>query len=251
MLDLDEARAAIGREMEAALAELRAIADDDWSRPTRCAGWLVRDLVVHLVWGQRVEAQGVEAVGTGRTSPLDVPAVEAVEPVQLLCLLETAHAGLREALDQRTADESGVPAPMPYGPVPLGLLLQVITMEVGIHHSDLRDALGLPSGLAPDVAVATAAFLSAFLPVLAAASSPPAAPVSYRLRGQVVYVPFSFDGVTWRVSTPGTVPTVTFSGADSDVCLFAVGRMPLGSPSITVTGDRVAAARFRDYVPGL
>ena len=124
-------------------------------------------------------------------------------------------------------------------------------MEVGIHHSDLRHALGLPADLAADVVVATAGFLATFLPVLAGASSAPTAPVSYRLRGQVLDVPFSFDGVAWSTAAAGPGPTVTFSGADSDVCLFAAGRLPLDSPRITVTGDPVAAGRFRDYVPGL
>ena len=65
-------------------------------------------------------AQGVEAVGTGRTTALEVPTVDAADPGRLLGLLQAAHADLREALEHRTPGDLGVPAPMPYGPVPLG-----------------------------------------------------------------------------------------------------------------------------------
>ncbi len=252
MLALDDARTAIRVEMAAVRAELGAAADDAWSRPTRCTGWDVADLVAHLVWGQRLEAQGVEAVGTGRTTAREVPSVEPTRPAELLAQLDEAHAQLWRALAQRTADDLGTPAPMPYGPVPLGLLLQVITMEVGVHHSDLRAALDLPAHLGADVVAATAVFLGTFLPALAAAGTRPDAPVSYRLQGQVVDLTLSFDGDGWRVGDPGPggVPAVVFSGADSDLCLFVLGRTALEPARITATGDMAAARRFSEYVPG-
>ncbi len=250
MLDLDAARTAVRREMVELVHELGVVADDAWSRPTRCAGWTVADLVAHLVWGQRLEAQAVEAVGTGRTTPLGVPAVGVAAPRELLAQLGEAHARLWEALADRTTDDLGASAPMPYGSIPLGLLLQVIAMEVGVHHSDVRAALGLAAHLAPDVVTATATFLAAFLPVLAAPGCTPSGPLSYRFLGGLVDLWLSFDATGWSTTGAGATATVTFSGADSDLCLLALGRVRPDSPRIEVVGDAAVAGRFPEYVPG-
>ena len=242
MLDLDQARRAVRREMTTALDELGGLDDDAWARPTRCHGWTIADLAAHLVWGQRLEAQGVEAIATGRTEALDVPPVSVPEARALPMQLAAAHEELWTVLEARTVDDLSKPAAMPYGPVPLGLFLQVVAMEVGVHHSDLRAALGLPDDLGADVARATAAFLAAFLPALAASGGRPAEPVRYVLRGR------SFE-LEWS-SGEGAARTVTLSGDDSDLCLFVLGRRTLEEVELTVEGDRALAARFKEFVPG-
>jgi uncharacterized protein (TIGR03083 family) len=248
MLDLDAARAAIGREMAAALAELEGIDLACWSKRTRCRDWTVADLVAHLIWGQRLEAQALEGVATGRTEAVEVPPVPVDEPGPMVAALRAAHRQLMDQLEPRTADDLDRGAPMPYGTLPLGILVQVVAMEVGVHHSDLRHALGLTDTLAPDVVLATAAFLGAFLPVLAAGGARPDRPVSYRLAGRDgdVDLAFGWDGQAWSV-TEGPV-TVTVSGEDSDICLFGLGRT--GLARLSVDGDRALAAAFHDYVPG-
>lgn len=240
MLSLEQARRAIRREVLVALDELAALDGEAWARPTRCQEWTVADLVAHLVWGQRLEAQGVAAIATGRTEALDVPDVSAADPGGLPVQLHAAHEELWAALEARTADDLDRPAAMPYGPVPLGLFLQVVAMEVGVHHSDLRAALGLPDDLGADVARATAAFLAAFLPVLAAAGDRPAEPVRYVLRAP------SFE-LEWS-SGDGAGRTVTISGPDGELCLFALGRR--GLDDLHVDGDPALAARFKEFVPG-
>ena len=255
MLDLDEARAAIRREMSAAIGELEAVDADGWGKPTRCRDWTVADLVAHLTWGQRLEAQGVEGVATGRTVAVDVPPVPVADHHVLLAGLRAAHEDLWAHLGGRTADDLERPAPMPYGPVPLGLLLQIITMEVGVHHSDLGTAVGLSGELAPDVVRATAAFLAACLPVIAAGGTRPARPVTYRLTGRQGKIDLGvvWDGDTWSVGPGPTVDgegTVTLSGDDSDVCLFVLGRRAWADARLLVEGDPDTAAAFQEFVPG-
>jgi uncharacterized protein (TIGR03083 family) len=240
MLSLDEARRAIRREMQVALDELTGLDGDGWDRATRCQGWTVADLVAHLVWGQRLEAQGVAAIAEGRTEALDVPDTSVADPRALPAQLGAAHEELWAALQDRTADDLSSSAAMPYGPVPLGLFLQVVAMEVGVHHSDLRAALGLPDDLGADVARASAAFLAAFLPVLAAGGDRPAEPVRYVLRGR------SFE-LEWS-SGAGAEETVTIAGPDSELGLFLMGRRDL--EELQVDGDAVLAARFKQFVPG-
>ena len=255
MLDLDEARAAIRREMSAAIGELEGVDADGWAQPTRCRDWTVADLVAHLIWGQRLEAQGVEGLGTGRTVGVDVPPVAVEAPGELLAGLRTAHEDLWAHLSIRTADDLERPAPMPYGPVPLVALLQIVTMEVGVHHSDLRTAIGLDGELAPDVVRATAAFLTAFLPVIAGGGTRPARPVTYRLTGRQGNVDLAvvWDGEAWSVGSGHTVDgqaTVTLSGDDSDVCLFILGRRALGGAELLTEGDPDMAGAFQEFVPG-
>ncbi len=255
MLDLDEARAAIRREMSAAIGELEAVDADGWGKPTRCRDWTVADLVAHLTWGQRLEAQGVEGLATGRTVAVDVPPVPVADHDVLLAGLRAAHEDLRAHLEARTADDLERGAPMPYGPVPLRLLLQIITMEVGVHHSDLRTAIGLGGELAPDVVRATAAFLTAFLPLLATGGNRPARPVTYRLTGRQgnVDLAVGWDGDAWSVGSGHAVDgegTVTLSGDDSDVCLFVLGRRALADAELRVEGDPDTAAAFQEFVPG-
>ena len=197
----------------------------------------------------------MEGVATGRTVAVDVPPVPMADHDVLLAGLSAAHEDLRAHLEARTADDLERAAPMPYGAVPLGLLLQLITMEVGVHHSDLRTALGLSGELAPDVVRSTAAFLAAFLPVIAAGGTRPARPVAYRLTGRQGYVDLAvvWDGESWSVGSGHAVDgdgTVTLSGGDSDVCLFVLGRTVLADAGLLVEGDADTGAAFQEFVPG-
>ena len=255
MLDLDEACAAIRREMSAAIDELEGVDAGAWARPTRCREWTVAGLVAHLTWGQRLEAQGVEGVATGRAVALEVPPVPVAPPGPALAGLRAAHEDLWAHLEARTTDDLQRPAPMPYGPVPLWLMLQVIAMEVGVHHSDLRTALGLNGHLSPDVVRATAAFLSAFLPAVATGGARPDRRVCYRLVGRQgdVDLAVSWDGEAWSVGDGQALAgdaTVTISGDDGDVCLFVLGRTVLAEAALAVEGDRAAAEAFQRFVPG-
>src|SRR5258706_1452765 len=70
---LDVARQEFGRR-------LREVGPGDWDRPTPCEGWTVRDLVVHVLVGQRMAAllvrggsrDAAEALFDGATLPDDV-----------------------------------------------------------------------------------------------------------------------------------------------------------------------------------
>jgi uncharacterized protein (TIGR03083 family) len=250
MLPLDDARTAIRREMAATLAVVDALDDAGWATPTRCDGWRVADLVAHLAWGQRLVAGGVAGMLAGRDTPELPDAVAADEPTALPGELRRAHEALVAELDRVGADDVTRPAPMPFGLVPTALLLQVVAMEVGVHGSDLRAALGGDDGLADDVVRATAVVLGAFLPALASATRP-AAPVAYRLAGEVVDLTLAFAGDAWTVAGDTGTPAVTLAGADSDLCLFALGRGTIDERRLHVDGDPEAAARFRDHFPGI
>lgn len=252
MLTLDHARVAIRREMRGVLTCLSSLEDTAWSDPTRCAGWSVTDLVAHLVWGQRLEAGALRGAAEGRDAA-EVPApVEAGDPDVLVDRLRAAHAeldGFLEALDEGALERF---APMPFGAAPVGLLLQIITMEVGIHASDLREAVGGDGVLEDDVVAATATVLGVFLPSLAGNGSRPEGPVRFRLLGEDVDVALGFDGTAWSTSGAGAEDAdVTFRGRDSDLVLYALGRGSIDDRRLEVDGDVSRAEDFRGHVPGI
>lgn len=250
MLTLDHARVAIRREMRGVLTCLASLEDDAWSAPTRCAGWSVADLVAHLVWGQRLEAGGLRGAAEGRDAAEVPDAVEPASPDELQEALRVAHAGLDgplEALDESALERL---APMPFGLAPVSLLLQVITMEVGVHASDLREAVGGDGVLEDDVVAATATVLGVFLPALAANGTRPPGPVRYRLLGDEVDVTLGYDGTAWATGGDGPADA-TFRGRDSDLVLFALGRGSIADRRLEVDGDLSRAERFRAHVPGI
>lgn len=252
MLTLDHARVAIRREMRGVFTCLASLEDGTWSAATRCDGWSVTDLVAHLVWGQRLEAAGLQGAAEGREAA-DIPApVEGAGPEVLVEQLRVAHADLDASLEALDEAALGRLAPMPFGLAPVALLLQIIAMEVGVHASDLREAVGGDGVLEDDVIAATATVLEGFLPSLAGNGSPPEGPVGFRLLGEEVDLQLAFDGTTWSTSrTGGEDADVTFRGRDSDLVLFALGRGSTADRRLEVDGDLSRAERFREHVPGI
>lgn len=249
MLRLDAARAAIRRDMADVLTSLHASSPDQWDVATRCAGWNVADLVAHLVWGQRLEASGLAGAASGRTEVELPEPVPATPGAGLIAQLEEAHGRLLAELDQLTDDDLGRLAPMPFGLAPVGLVLQIVTMEVGVHADDVRHALGAPGELGRDVVEASAVVLEAFLPTLAGAAAAPAEPVAFRFLGEGLDLTLAHDGAAW--STVPTTADVRFTGAGHDLVLYLLGRGDVDERRLEVAGDVTRATAFRSFVPGL
>lgn len=255
MLSLDEARAAHAREVVAVVDAVAGLDDGQWQAATRCEGWTVRDLVAHVAWGQRLEANGVAGLVEGRTTPLVPDDMTAPGRDEVLAELRSSSQALLDGLADRTDADLERLAPMPFGMPPLAVLIQVIAMEVGVHASDLHAALGRPSTLAPDVVRATETFLRLFLPTLAAGGPEDGASVSCRLEGATVDLSLAWDGSAWSsvdaAAAGAATSTVTIKGADSDLCLYALGRLgpALDDAGLTVTGDDELASCFRSYFP--
>jgi uncharacterized protein (TIGR03083 family) len=250
VLILDAARTAIRREVASSLALLDGLDAAARARPTRCAGWTVADLVAHLSWGQRLEAAGFAGGASGQTEPVELAAIPLDEPPVLRASFADGHAALDAELTALTDADLGRLCPMPFGLAPAALLLQIVTMEVGVHGSDLADAVDQPATLAPDVVDATAMVLGVFLPALATG---PEAGADYRFVGDGVDVRFRHDGTAWSTAAPDGDgdPAVTFTGSGSDLCLFLLGRGSIEERRLEVDGDLSAAARFRQLVPGM
>jgi uncharacterized protein (TIGR03083 family) len=146
---------------------LAGLADDDWQRPTDCAGWTVHDVVAHLVGAAESNARVREAVRQarrGRRLRPGAPLVDGMNAVQVEERRGTPSASLASALAD--AGSRGVrarrrlPAPLravrlPFGP-PLGtrslgyLVDRIYTRDAWMHRVDLARATGRPLQLTAD-----------------------------------------------------------------------------------------------------
>lgn len=160
-------------------AFLQTLSDEDWSRPTRCAGWVVRDILVHMTtmmeyvaetcskpfletdpkkdrlgwWDYDIEqdkAEGAEWVAeAGARYPQG----------SILKEWEAAVAGAIPAARAALAGKDPVVQPGEQ-PILLSEYLATRVLEMTIHGMDVRDAFGLepdpsPEGIAVTLTILT------------------------------------------------------------------------------------------------
>lgn len=253
-LPLDAVSEAVPREWARFRSLVSSTDGSTWSAPTRLAGWTVRDLAAHAVWGISMEADALRRRRTEAAGRAEGRTVgEEAGPQAILDELDGARHVLAAEVAELTEGDLETLAPLPYGDVPVGLFSQILVMEAGIHTSDLAAALGQDDALAPDVVVATEVFVRTFLPVVAgSASDTPASDLAVSLRGPTVALTFRHRDGSWHVPDPGEPvdPAVTVHGDDSTVLLFALGRVPDTHPGLTFSGDRGLASRIKAWLPG-
>jgi uncharacterized protein (TIGR03083 family) len=135
--------------------------DDDWQRPTDCAGWTVHDVVAHLVGAAESNARVRELLRQmrlGRRLLPGAPDVDGMNAVQVEERRATPSAALVAALADAGARgvrrRRRLPAPLralrvPFGPPlgtrPLGYLMdRIYTRDAWMHRVDLARATGRP-----------------------------------------------------------------------------------------------------------
>jgi uncharacterized protein (TIGR03083 family) len=152
------------RRLGRLLAELDAA---EWSRPTDCAEWDVRQLVAHLVGAAEATAsprESVRQLRLGRRLRPGADGVDGMNDVQVLERADRTPAELVE--DLARAGRRGVRArrrlpaplralPVPFGPPlgvrPVGYLMdRIYTRDAWLHRVDIARATGRPLELTPD-----------------------------------------------------------------------------------------------------
>jgi uncharacterized protein (TIGR03083 family) len=121
---------------------LEPLTDDEWDRPSLCAGWRIRDVAAHLVlatrppgpWSMVVEA--VRARGSFHRLNHDLAARHASRPGVDLAAELRAHAASRR--------------------LPLGTNYRNTLFDVLVHGQDIAIPLGLRRAMPPEAARAAA-----------------------------------------------------------------------------------------------
>lgn len=118
------------RLADAFAARLEAAPDDALSAQSPCPEWTARDVVVHVMGGQR----GITAALTGGTAE-EVPADADIKEA-----FRSTYAAFKDAIS--TADLQ-TPVPGPMGPMPAELLIgRLLASDVLVHTWDLARAVG-------------------------------------------------------------------------------------------------------------
>jgi uncharacterized protein (TIGR03083 family) len=252
MLDLAAVRQAILRDWDVVVERLESASNNDWNRPVRCVGWKVRDLAAHIAWGQSMEANALYLMRHGSSDPPSGWKPDADSDTSIILdAIKSSKDKLYHELQALTPELLDGLCPLPYGSYPAAFALQIFTMEAGVHRNDLIWALGDKEPLSADVINATTTVLSVALPFLAqAATEQPAEGTSYKLLGSSVMIDIAYKESAWQIGIGDREATCKISGDDSTVILFALGRIPANYQSLTITGDRALAEKFKTYFPG-
>jgi uncharacterized protein (TIGR03086 family) len=143
-------------------ARLRQVSDDQWTLPTPCSEWTVRDLANHVVNGGRMSAQLVH----GATADEVVGAfdADALGPAPVAAF-EASSAAEGEAFAEPGALDRVVHHPGA-GDVPGSMLLAFRIGDNLLHAWDLARACGFDETLDADAVAATWAALEPMAPMI-------------------------------------------------------------------------------------
>lgn len=157
------------------LAQLRALTDQQWTAPTDCTGWTVRDVAVHLIASAQAQANPVEFARqavTGHRLTAEIGGshwVDGLNEAQLRARTDWTPAALPDRWERHSAAalkaRRRLPAPvrkLPLLPMgsplgtrlgwqPLGYLFDMgFTRDVWTHRIDIARAAGVPPELTPE-----------------------------------------------------------------------------------------------------
>jgi uncharacterized protein (TIGR03083 family) len=144
-LSRQEVSAGIAEEHKLFAELLRSLDSNQWSRPTRCAGWAVRDVAAHVAGTMAdIVAGDLEGQGSESVTARQVEQRRGRTQEDLANELETASDAAADLL--AAFDEAAWAGPAPGGyPGSLGDAVEALWYDAYLHADDIRAAVGLPS----------------------------------------------------------------------------------------------------------
>ena len=250
LLHVDEAigdpSAPLIRQRRRLVEELRTLRDDEWRAPSRCDGWTVQDVVLHLIstnqfWGMSIGA-GLAATPTRflatfdpvATPPQLIAPLRALPPAEVLDRLAQGVEALADTT--RTLDDDALArlAEGPPGHIAIRAVLLHALWDSWIHERDILVPLGRRQALEDDELMGSLAYAAALGPAFAATAG------STREGTLVVD---ATDPDTLLIVDEGTTVTVRLGDRQ---------RPPTDDPGTTLTGSAVElieALSFRAPFP--
>ena len=233
------------RALEEQQAELtRLVADlpaSGWAHPSRCDGWDIADVVLHLAQTNEMALGSVEgrfaAVVAALTEGIG-PALDVDEGAAAMVARDRGTPVLDRWRDGAASLVSAFRAADPHarvewvaGQLSVHTLVTTRLAETWIHTGDVASGLGVR--LAPTARLAHIARLAwRTLPyAFARAGRSLAGPVAFSLRGP--------DGEAWSFGDEPAVTTVR--GDAEELCLVAARRLDPAATSLEATGPDAAA----------
>jgi uncharacterized protein (TIGR03084 family) len=218
---------------------LRGATDADWDRPTRCPGWTVSDVVLHLAQTDefalastegRLAAAAASWTGTDGAATVDdragalVAQQRGAPPQQVLERWRAGASAVRHAFD--TIDPS---ARLTWvaGQLSARTLATTRLAETWIHTGDVAEALGVAQTPGPQLEQIVRLAWRTLPYAFARDGKELAGPVAVELTAP--------DSGTWAFGDPGTA-TTTVRGPATDFCEVAARRLDPADSGLTATG---------------
>jgi uncharacterized protein (TIGR03086 family) len=144
MNQMPDATSSLQEPLRAFEQLITAVRADQWMAPTPCTEWNVRQLVNHVVRGNRMFAAALRGEPPPPAEPSDVLGDDPV------AAFRAASSEVLEAFGQPGAMERMVT--VPFGNVPGAVALHLRNTELLVHGWDLARAIGQPATFPEDVA---------------------------------------------------------------------------------------------------
>ena len=167
------------RQRRRFLGILEALSDDDWRAPSRCEGWTVQDVAIHLegvnrFWHLSIAA-GLAGEPTRFLADFDpkatpaamVDAVGSPPPAETLAALAASSEALCDAVAALDDEQWSTIAELPAGHLPIRLLVHHALWDCWVHERDVALPLGLPVAEEADEVMACLRFSAALGPAFA------------------------------------------------------------------------------------
>jgi uncharacterized protein (TIGR03084 family) len=237
---MDAVLTALGDEHAQLDSLLTPLEDAGWSRPTRCEGWTVADVVLHLAQTDQLalasaqhrfaEGLAVLAGGLEGSGNVDDGAAAMVERErgmpyrELYARWRNGAAALREAL---AASDPHQRVDWVAGQLSIHTLVATRLSECWIHTGDVAEAVGVAQEPTDRLEyVARLAWRTL--------------PYAFERGGRALSGPVAFElrapsGAPWRF-VPDEAPLTTITGEGAELCLVAARRVTPPDTSLRGTG---------------
>jgi len=236
---MDHALAALAAQHDELDGMLHHATDADWENPTRCPGWTVADVVLHLaqtdelalasIEGRIAEAAAswIEGAGSGTVDDLAgafVAQQRGAPPQEVLARWQAGTAALRAAF--ATVDPS---ARLTWvaGQLSARTLATTRVSETWIHTGDVAEALGIARTPGPQLEQIVRLAWRTLPYAFARDGKELAGPVAVELTAP--------DGETWAFGDTETART-TVRGPATEFCEVAARRLDPAESGLTATG---------------
>jgi uncharacterized protein (TIGR03084 family) len=242
---MDAVLTALGGQHAALDALLDPLDDAGWTRPTRCVGWDVADVVLHLsqtdelalasAQGRFEDGLAVLANGVEQQGNVDEGAAALVERARGLPNAELLHrwrTGAAALRDELARSDPHLRVTWVAGQLSVHTLTATRLAECWIHTGDVADALGVVQE--PTDALEHVARLAwRILPYAFARDG-------RELSGPVAFELVAPSGAPWHFLPDGD-PATVIEGSGAELCLVAARRVAPEDTSLRGTGPDARA----------
>ena len=166
------------RQRERFLAMIRQLTDDEWSQPSRCDGWSMRDVALHLestnaFWAASIRS-GVDGAPTevlARFDPVATPAQmvagSSASPAEIIDTFAASSASFADLLHGLSASDWRALAEAPPGHLGVSAVVHHALWDSWIHERDIALPLGRVPDVEPDEVIASLRYVAALSPAVA------------------------------------------------------------------------------------